>query len=120
MTNARGKDSDEANISSWLGDTNGAAVKIPIKTFLFGEKGMDNPDYKADLDGYNLATDQQANNNKTFIDITLRIRRFQGIQKNIIKVMMKCVNKDLKKLNGVIVKTFTKKIIILQQNILIL
>lgn len=31
---------------------------------------MDNPDYKSDLDGYNIAVDQRTNSNKSFLDIS--------------------------------------------------
>lgn len=61
-----GADSHLANISGWLGDTNGAAIG-PLS---FGSKSMNNGDYKADLDGYNLATDQLADRNKNFLDVT--------------------------------------------------
>lgn len=49
--------------------TNGA--KIPNTAMSFGGgKSMSNSDYCADLDGYNIASDQMGNKNKNFMDIT--------------------------------------------------
>lgn len=60
-----GPDSNPAGTSGYIGDIRGVWATKEQKN-----KGMDNPDYKADLDGYNIAVDQRTDSNKSFLDVS--------------------------------------------------